>query len=132
MQPYKQSLKPRSQELRNNQTLAEYMFWHCILKRPEFAQYTWRRQKPLLGFIADFYCSKLLLVVEIDGKIHETQRVADIERTALLTHKLNVRVVRFTNEQVLLAPTEVARSLSNFIHQHPIQYKSSSLQERAG
>lgn len=32
--------------------------------------FTFNRQKPILNFIADFYCKELSLVVEIDGASH--------------------------------------------------------------
>lgn len=52
------------------------------------------------GFIADFYCSKLLLVIEVDGEIHNKQKEYDEERSKVL-NDLGIFVMRFSNEQVL-------------------------------
>jgi very-short-patch-repair endonuclease len=60
------------------------------------------RQKPLGRYIADFYCSRAGLVVEIDGDSHYTVEGAahDELRTAEL-QRLRLRVVRYTNDDVL-------------------------------
>jgi len=50
-------------------------------------------------FIADFYCARLKLVLEIDGKIHERQKDYDQLRTFII-NQLGIRVVRVTNEAV--------------------------------
>jgi very-short-patch-repair endonuclease len=38
------------------------------------------------SFILDFYCSKLLLGIEIDGDIHKEQEVYDTQRDEKLRH----------------------------------------------
>jgi very-short-patch-repair endonuclease len=45
------------------------------------AEYKFLRQKPLLDFIVDFYCSDLGLIVEIDGDAHAEQEKYDADRT---------------------------------------------------
>ncbi len=60
------------------------------------------RQKPLGHYIADFYCARRLLVIELDGDTHFTERGEkyDTERAAALAmHR--VRIVRFTNAEVM-------------------------------
>ena len=44
--------------------------------------FTFNRQKPILNYIADFYCKELNLVVEIDGASHfnEEAQLRDVER----------------------------------------------------
>ena len=54
----------------------------------------------LWPFIADFYCSKLLLVIEIDGKIHNEQKIEDAKRTEYI-NDLWIIVIRYTNKQIL-------------------------------
>ena len=55
----------------------------------------------MLRFIADFYCHRAQLVVEVDGGVHENEDNAayDIGRTEEMS-RLGVKVIRFTNEQV--------------------------------
>lgn len=58
------------------------------------------RQKPLHRFIADFYCSELGLVIEIDGDSHDKKKNTDKLRDKFLLC-LGIRTIRFTNEEVL-------------------------------
>ena len=38
------------------------------------------RQKPIDGYIVDFYCSRLKLIIEIDGDSHDGKERADMIR----------------------------------------------------
>jgi very-short-patch-repair endonuclease len=51
-------------------------------------------------FIADFYCHRARLVVEVDGKIHKHRVPQDFERTEVLK-LLGLHVLRIRNEEVL-------------------------------
>jgi very-short-patch-repair endonuclease len=81
--PYRRGLKSRSQSLRRDPTPAERKLWFEFL-RDLPVRFT--RQKPLGSYIADFYCASRLLVVEVDGDSHFSQRGAhyDANRTASL------------------------------------------------
>lgn len=83
---------------RKNPTAAEKLMWE-ILSRRQFYGFKFIRQKPMLHFIADFYCSKLLLVIEIDGDTHDEQY--DIKRSSLLKNKYNIDVIRYSNDDML-------------------------------
>jgi len=50
-------------------------------------------------FVADFYCSKHKLVIEIDGKIHERQKDYDEMRTYIM-NTMGIRVIRFKSEEI--------------------------------
>ena len=58
-----------------------------------------RRQTPIGAFVVDFLCAEEMLVVEVDGKIHESQREADALRQEII-ESLGLRFVRVTAEQV--------------------------------
>jgi len=96
--PYRPNLTRRSQSLRRDPTPAEKKLWFEFLReQPE----KFTRQKPLGRFIADFYCSAHRLVVEVDGDSHfRADGHRDAARTAAL-QALGVRVIRFTNEDVM-------------------------------
>jgi very-short-patch-repair endonuclease len=97
--PYHLNLKRPSRLLRRDQTPAERKLWYEFL-RDLPAKFT--RQKPLGAYIADFYCSRFKLIVEIDGDSHFTAGGAghDASRTAALqAHGLHI--VRFTNAEVM-------------------------------
>jgi len=85
---------------RKNQTRAEKIIWEKLLRNKQILGYKFLRQKPLLNFIADFYCSKLLLVIEIDGEYHKYQIERDNERTQVL-QEYRIKVIRFTNKDIL-------------------------------
>ena len=90
--PYDKNLVSRARELRKETTEAEKLFWNKILKNKKFVKFKFTRQKPLDYFIADFYCAKLCLVIEIDGEIHNFQKTRDKERDNLLEQKFGLKV----------------------------------------
>lgn len=98
--PYNKKLIPLARELRKNMTAAEKKFWYCLSRNKQFEQHKFERQKPIGNFIVDFYCAKLKLVIELDGNSHDNTSEKDVERTHQL-ESLDLRVIRFTNEDVL-------------------------------
>ena len=98
---YNKKLVSRARELRKERTEAEIIFWNKVLKNKEVASYKFTQQKPLDDFIADFYCSKLLLVIEIDGGVHNELKIRDKERSEILLYKYAIKVVRYKNNDVL-------------------------------
>jgi very-short-patch-repair endonuclease len=111
-----------SRELRKNQTEAEKVFWNA-LKNKNYFGYKFLRQHPLYYqfygnnrfFIADFYCGKLRLVVEIDGGVHEKQAGYDKIRTEILGRQKDLRVLRFSNNEVLSNTDQVLNKLKLFV-----------------
>ncbi|MEA3195176.1 MAG: hypothetical protein QOD26_3509 [Betaproteobacteria bacterium] len=95
---YRRDLTGKSRSLRRDPTPAERKLWFEFLReQPE----KFTRQKPLGRYIADFYCSAQKLVVEVDGDSHFLDDGGrDSARTAAL-RALGVRVVRFTNADVM-------------------------------
>ena len=86
--------------LRESMTKSEKLLWE-ELKGKKFLGLKFRRQHPVLVYIADFYCHSLSLIIEIDGGYHlnENQQTKDKERTKALNFN-GIEVVRFTNEEV--------------------------------
>ena len=91
----------RRKELRRKATPAELYLWRYI-KNDQINGYRFRRQFGIGGFIVDFYCPKLRLVVEVDGGIHSNPDVAryDDERAEYI-RSCFIRIIRFTNDEVL-------------------------------
>lgn len=73
----------------------EGKLWHMFLKNYPTKMY---RQRVINNFIADFYCSKAKLIIELDGSGHYTpeQLEYDKQRTLELK-KFGVDVLRFSN-----------------------------------
>ena len=87
-----------AKELRRNMTPAEKILWQEL--RANKLGVHFRRQQVIAGFIVDFYCHKSALVVEVDGDIHDLQHEEDVRREKAL-RELGMRIVRFTNHQVM-------------------------------
>ncbi len=89
-----------AKKLRDNQTDAEIFLWNHLPKI-KIKGLRFKRQHPILYFIADFYCHKAKLIIEVDGGYHNipVQYCYDINRENELA-ELGLKVVRFTNEQV--------------------------------
>lgn len=96
-----------AKQLRNNQTEAEMFLWNH-LSVIKVSGVRFKRQHPLLYFIADFYCHKAKLIIEIDGGYHNLpeQYLYDKNRDSEL-EELGLKVIRFTNEQVFSDITNV-------------------------
>lgn len=57
-----------AKQLRKNMTHAEMIMWGYL--KEHFEGLRFRRQHPVSMYIADFYCHKLRLIIEIDGSVH--------------------------------------------------------------
>lgn len=99
-------------KLRNKMTEAEELLWQYFREKP--SGYKIRRQHPIHIYILDFYCHKYRLAVEIDGDYHlkPEQRLKDKVRFKYLK-SVGIRVIRFTNNQVLEDIDEVKQSVMN-------------------
>lgn len=89
-----------ARELRVNETEAEKVLWERISKK-QVNGLRFRRQHPVLYFIADFFCPQVKLVIEVDGCVHNIpeQYEYDRNRDKDLT-ELGLKVLRVTNEEV--------------------------------
>lgn len=117
---YDPSLTILARELRERRTRAEAIFWQTVRDR-NIRGYKFRRQKPILWYIADFYCAELKIVIEIDGGVHHEMKGQDKHRTEELK-KLGINVIRYTNEQIIKELPRVIRHLEaiiDFIESHP-------------
>ena len=87
-----------AKNLRKNATSQEKHLWYDFLSKYHIR---FQRQKAIDCFIADFYCHRAKLVIEIDGSQHYTEkgRQKDEFRTEIL-EGYDLRVIRFTNRQI--------------------------------
>jgi len=87
-----------AKNLRKNATTQENHLWYDFLSKYEIR---FQRQKAIDNFIADFYCHKAKLVIEIDGSQHRTEngKEKDDFRTSILEGH-GLKVIRFTNRQI--------------------------------
>ena len=99
--PANLKLKPRANKFSRNMTKSEQLIWFNILSKRQLSDYKFTKQKQVSSYILDFYCSELLLAVEVDGASHSTpsQILYDQIRTKFL-NSLNITVVRLTNHDI--------------------------------
>jgi very-short-patch-repair endonuclease len=74
-----------------------------------------RRQHIIGEYIADFVCLPKKVVIEVDGKIHDINKKADELRTSRL-NELGYEVIRFTNDEVLNFPSNVAGKIKEYLN----------------
>jgi len=103
----KRTITELARQLRKNPTESEKKLW-IILQKKKLDGFKFLRQKPLIYeknykikgfFIADFYCSRAKLVIEVDGKIHDYQKDYDNERDKVINN-LGISIIRINNEEV--------------------------------
>ena len=95
MKDYNKENIPLAKTLRKNMTPWERKLWYGFLR---YYPVRFQRQKAIGNYIADFYCAKARLVIELDGGGHYTAELArkDEMRTKDL-ESMNLTVVRICN-----------------------------------
>ena len=95
MIPYNKSNIPLAKDLRKNMTPWERKLWYDFLR---IYPVRFQRQKALGNYIADFYCAKAKLIIELDGSGHyfPMQIKKDYLRTKELS-EMNLTVIRICN-----------------------------------
>jgi len=93
-------LKEYAKKHRDNPTKSELIIWE-FLKSKQLKEYKFRRQHIIGKYIADFACLDRMLIIEIDGKIHQLPENTESDeiRTKWLESK-GFKVIRFSNEEV--------------------------------
>ena len=91
-------LVPFARNLRKNMTKEERHLWYDFLKEYEFR---FQRQKVLGKYIADFYCAKAKIVVELDGSQHydPNNQVKDDIRTKFM-EQYDLMLIHIPNNEV--------------------------------
>ena len=106
-----------ARQLRREMTPQEAKVWERVRGR-RLGGFKFRRQQVIDGFIADFYCAEVGLVLELDGAVHEDQVEYDANRDRVIAEK-RLTVARVPNdridnelEAVLSETEELCRRLS--------------------
>jgi len=88
----------QAKALRKNMTPQEKKLWYQYLKHYPVRFY---KQRIILSFIADFYCSEAKLIIELDGAQHFTaQGLAYDKERSILFSQFGLKVLRFSNHQI--------------------------------
>jgi cyclase len=109
-----------AKNLRKNPTEAESVLWNYLSNNQQVFRF--RRQHPIKFFIADFYCHRAKLIIEVDGGYHQIPEQYEYDQNR--DHELDelgLKVLRFTNEQVFFDIENTIKSIENelVIHTYP-------------
>ena len=115
--PYNPDLKERTRELRKNQTWGEKTLWRAIPRKQ--LGFEFHRQVPIDQFIVDFYCHELMLVIEVDGAVHNSEKsqVKDLERQSRIEN-FGITFLRFTDEDILHRIQSVLKKIEKWIEKN--------------
>ena len=110
----KSQLLFRRRELRRKQTKQEEILWECLRNRKMGIKF--KRQYSIGGYVLDFYCPEIKLVIELDGRQHleKENYLYDKERTDYL-EILDCRVLRFKNKELENNLNKVLLKIKEFI-----------------
>jgi very-short-patch-repair endonuclease len=98
-------------DLRKGMTPAEKVLWEKLRNR-QVKGFRFRRQHPIKDFVVDFFCYDAMLVIEVDGSVHDetSQKERDEQRTIILK-RLGIREIRFTNDEVINKTDQVIKKI---------------------
>ena len=103
-----------AQELRAKMTEAEEILWNAIKINEWHLKF--RRQHPISNYIADFYCHKIKLVIELDGGYHENKEVKIYdEKRENDIGEFGIKILRFRNEEIINNIESVLKKMNDTI-----------------
>ena len=112
---YNPKLKALSKELRKKGTLSEVLLWNA-LKGKQIKGYQFIRQKPIDEYIVDFFCSKLKLIIEIDGISHNEKSERDQIRQRKL-ESIGLSIIRFYEWDIRKDIRAVVKGIENWMEE---------------
>ena len=118
---YNKKLKNFANENRKTFTKSAACMWKYLLRNREMMGYQFRRERPILNYIADFVCLELLLIIEVDGITHDSEeaQLKDIKRDEKL-NEIGFTVLRFGSWEVLNKIDDVAIMIGDWIRENAI------------
>ncbi|MEM7108695.1 MAG: endonuclease domain-containing protein [Bacteroidota bacterium] len=94
------SVFEKAKKLRSNMTKHEKLLWD-ELRANKLNGLRFKAEHPIHTFIADFYCHKLRLVIEVDGTSHNNEDQIEYDKGRTYSMKqYGIKVLRFTNNEI--------------------------------
>lgn len=98
---YNKNLKKYARALRNESvSKAEKFLWKKVLSRNQIGV-KFKRQRPILNFIVDFFSQEIGLIIEIDGSSHFAKSEYDFYREEKLK-SVGFTIIRFSEGDVIM------------------------------
>ena len=107
----KKSLLKFRRNLRRKETNAENIFWQQV-RNGKLNGFKFKRQHSIGNYIVDFYCASEMLIVELDGGVHNSkdQKEKDRLRDENLI-AINFKILRFKNQEILTDINKVKQQI---------------------
>jgi very-short-patch-repair endonuclease len=110
----KESTKVKRRILKRSMTPEEKMLWNVI--RRDSLGFRFRRQFGIGEYIVDFYCSKLKLVIELDGEQHYSKARLEYDKIRDEYMKnLGIKTIRFKNKEIRENLAGVIKKIKEYI-----------------
>jgi very-short-patch-repair endonuclease len=104
----------RAKTMSRNMTHCEQVLWFNVLSKKQLLGLKFTKQKIIYNYILDFYCSELLLCIEVDGETHNAEY--DLDRDKFL-NSVGITVIRIPNKTVLNHTDILKQKLESLITQ---------------
>jgi very-short-patch-repair endonuclease len=112
---YNKNLKEFALELRTETvSRAEKYLWKNVLSRNQQGV-KFKRQRPILHFIVDFFAQEIGLIIEIDGNSHVNKGIYDRMRQDKL-EALGYTFIRFSEGDVINNLGDLITQIQHVIH----------------
>jgi very-short-patch-repair endonuclease len=97
-------------------TKPEVMLWTRLRSRSD--GFSFRRQHPMGPYVADFYCAKAKLIIEIDGEVHATgnQPARDQTRDRYF-EVLGIETMRISSAEFLNDPDDISDGILRYVRE---------------
>jgi very-short-patch-repair endonuclease len=112
-----EKLKDRRRKLRQTETEEENILW--LELRNNKIGHKFKRQHSIGGYILDFYCSKLKLIIELDGPIHQRKENKEYDKVRDgYFSDLGYTTIRFLNSDIRNNLVDVLHKIKSFLTSH--------------
>ena len=120
---YNKGLRRFANQNRKDMTKAEACLWKFVLSKRQMHGYQFRRQRPVLNYIADFMCKELMLIIEVDGLTHQWEEIAENdEKREEALKEVGFTVLRFNDEDVLEQINRVFFHIADYIEKFELEH----------
>ena len=121
--PYDPKLKQLARNLRNSSTQSEIILWE-YLKGKQMHGFDFHWQKPIDQYIVDYFCSELMLAIELDGITHFEPYIIIKDRIKSARLKeLGISLLRFEDDLVFddidFVLDKINEFINEFLKTHP-------------
>lgn len=91
--------------------------WKYVLSARQMMGYQFRRQRPVLKYVADFMCKELSLIIEVDEITHnDPEAVAKDQVRDEKLKEAGFHVLRFASGEILNEISAVSEAIVEWIN----------------